>query len=153
MFGWLVPPIFAVTNVVPDYVSELKSLPARHILLEDIVQDSIQLRPISIPKDISEEVSRLLRISTNSFVVRWKYTEEGAKRTLAFRETHQGQEVRTVIGDFSQTRCEIGPQSLPWPFVKDYAEWKQGWLERRTDEMIGVGEEDAKKIVAGLKGK
>jgi hypothetical protein len=35
----------------------------------------------------------------------------------------------------------------------NYAQWKDGWLKRRTDKSVGVSEDEAKKIVAGLRSK
>ena len=46
--------------------------PARDILPEDVVQDSIQLITFSTP--------------TNLFAVAWTYTEAGAKKALAAKE-------------------------------------------------------------------
>ena len=45
--------------------------PAFRILPEDVVQDSI----------------RQVRFNTNNFAVRWTFTEAGARKILAFRET------------------------------------------------------------------
>jgi hypothetical protein len=112
-----------------------KIAPTRRILPEDIVQDSIQL----------------VRFSTNRFAVRFTYTEAGAKKMLAFREAHESQKVRTVVGDFESPLVEMSFRPLP-PHFTTYAQWKKGWLEHGTDKFV-VGEDDAKKIVAGLKSK
>jgi hypothetical protein len=99
------------------------------ILPEDIVQDSIEQ----------------FRFGTNKFVVRWTYTEDGAKKMLAFRKAHDGQEVITRVGSF-EFRGSIKPRdSYPPGWVND-----EGWLKRRTDKFFGVSEDDAQKIVDGL---
>ena len=106
------------------------------ILPEDIVQDSIQL----------------VRVSTNSFAVRWTYTEAGAQQMLAFQEAHEGQEVCTVVGSFESQHHQTMFHPMP-PHSTTYAQWKEGWLKHRRDKFFGVSEEDAKKIVDGLKKK
>ena len=59
-----------------------EAVATRRVLPEEIVQNSIQL----------------VRFSTNSYTVRFTYTEAGAQKKLAFREAHEGQKVRTVVG-------------------------------------------------------
>jgi hypothetical protein len=132
-FGWL--STSEPTNAVPNYMRAPESTPTRRILPEDIVQESIQL----------------WRFSTNSFAVRWTYTEAGAKKMLAFRENHEGQMVRTVVGSFESPPGEISMFRPMPPTFTNYARWKEGWLKRRTDKFFGVSEGNAKKIVAGLK--
>ena len=117
-------------------LAQEQTVPTRYILPEDIVQDSIQL----------------VRVSTNSFAVRFTYTETGAKKMLAFREAHEGQQVRTVVGSFQPPPGEMMFRPMP-PHFTTYAQWKEGWLKRRTDKFFGMGEDDAKKIVDGLKKK
>jgi len=119
-----------VLKTLRFYVTAPESVPAEHISPEDIVQDSIQL----------------VRTGTNSFLVRWTYTETGAERMLALREAHRGKKVRTVVGDF-QRLCTISE------FPPNYAQWKESWLKRRTDKFFGVTEDDAKLIMSGLKSK
>jgi len=62
-----------------------------------------------------------------------------------FRETHEGQKTRMVIGAF-----ECNPM---WGTSRqtDYAQWKKGWLGSPADKFLGVSEDNAKKIVEGLK--
>jgi hypothetical protein len=117
-------------------LAQEQAIPTRRVVSEDIVQDSIQL----------------VRFSTNSFAVRWTYTEAGAKRFLAFREAHEGETVRTVIGEFEGQPGEMIFRPMP-PLFATYAQWKEGWLKRRTDKFYGVSEDNARKIVAGLKSK
>lgn len=115
-----------------DYVTLPASVPILLILPEDIVQDSIEQ----------------FRFDTNKHVVRWTYTEEGAKKMLAFRKAQDGQEVITRVGSF-EFRGSIKPRdSYPPGWVND-----EGWLKRRTDKFFGVSEDDARKIVDGLKKK
>ena len=113
-----------------------QSVPTIHILPEDIVQSSIQQ----------------FRFSSNSFAVRWTYTEAGAKKTLAFREAHDRQTIRTVVGDFESVG-QIAPRSALPPGVASYSEWREGWLKHRGDKFFGVSETDAQKILAGLKSR
>jgi len=64
---------------------------------------------------------------------------------LAFREAHEGQTVRTIIGTCESRPHEISFHPMP-PTFTNYAQWKAGWLKYRT-----VSEGDARKIIAGLK--
>lgn len=109
-------------------------VPTRRILPDDVVQDSIQL----------------VQFSTNSFVVRFTYTTTGARKTLAFREMHEGQKVRTVVGSFQSPPAEMMFRPMP-PAFTNYAQWKEGWLKRPRDKFFGVSEADARKIAAGLR--
>ena len=75
--------------------------PALRILPEDIAQDSITQWPS--------------QIGTNQFVVRWTYTEAGARKFLAFHEAHEGQKVRTVIGfphHFTYIEIPLAPSRI-----------------------------------------
>ena len=111
-----------------------ESLPTLRILPEDIVQTSIQ--QFRSPA------------GTNKFAVRWTFTEAGAKKALAFRRAHDGQETITRVGSF-ESRGRVYPlKCYPPGWVND-----EGWLKTRTDKFFSVSEEDAKKIVAGLKSK
>jgi hypothetical protein len=134
--GWTPLADVTATNAAPNYVSAPESVPARRILPEDIVQDSIQL----------------VRFPTNSFAVRWTYTEAGAKKMLAFNEAHEGQKVRIAVGNFETPPHEFMFRPMP-PTFTNYAQWKEGWLKHRTDKFFGVSEDNAKKIAAGLKSK
>jgi len=126
--------IFAMLAVAS--LAQEQIVPTRRIVPEDIAQDSIQL----------------VRFSTNSFAVRWTYTEAGAKKMLEFREAHEGQKVRTVVGSFESPPGEMVFRPMP-PTFTNYTQWKEGWLKHRTDKFFGVSEEDAKKIVEGLRKK
>ena len=108
-----------------------QALPTRHILSDDIEQDSIKME----------------RFSTNSFVVRFSYTESGAKKMLAFRREHAGHKAMIRVGSFERLTTIASLETRP-------AGWtEEGWLKRRTDKFFGVSEEDAKKIVEGLRKK
>lgn len=126
--------IFALSLMPGASFTQEQQIPTRRILPEDIVQSSIQL----------------IRITTNRFAVRWTYTEAGATNMLAFTEPRMGTTVRTVVGDY-EFISQIAPSSALPPGVASYSEWRAGWLKHRTDKMFGVSEEDAKKIMAGLK--
>ncbi|HEY1788103.1 MAG TPA: hypothetical protein VGJ73_08110 [Verrucomicrobiae bacterium] len=115
---------------------QTKAIPTFVILPVDVVQDSV------------------MRIwsSDHRMAVRWVYTEAGAKKALAFWEAHREQTVRTVVGD-CQFIGQVAPASALPPGVASYSEWKEGWLKHRTDKIFGVSEDDAKTIIAGLKGQ
>jgi hypothetical protein len=136
---WLCPVSFTASNSAPNYVSAPESVPVMRILPENIVPDSIQL----------------VRWSTNTFAVRWTFTEAGAKRMLTFWEAHVGQTICTEVGSYKSTTviapC-FQPQSFrPMPGCATYSEWREGWLKHRTDKFCGVSRDDAKRIIAGLK--
>jgi hypothetical protein len=109
-------------------VAAQEFLPTIRILPEDVVQTSIkQARSPA---------------GTNKFVVRWAYTEPGAKKMLAFWRAHAGETVLQQVGEF-ESRPMISTAKPP--------KWtEEGWLKSRTDKFFAVSEEDAKKIVAGL---
>jgi hypothetical protein len=121
--------VFAMVTV--GCLAQEWTIPTRRILPEEIEQDSIQT----------------VRFSTNSFAVRFAYTEPGAKKMLAFRREHADHEVLMQVGSFER-RTTIAPlEARP-------AGWtEEGWLKRRTDKFFGVSEDDAKKIVEGLRKK
>lgn len=113
-------------------LAQEQEIPAIRIVAEDIVPGSVQQ----------------LRMGTNQFAVRWTYTEAGAKKMLAFWKAHDGQEVVTRVGSFER-RGQIMPRkSYPPGWASD-----EGWLKARTDKFIGVSEEDAKAIKAGLRSR
>lgn len=112
-------------------VAQEQAVPARRILPEDIEQSSIQM----------------VRSSTNSFAVRFTYTEAGAKKMLAFEREHAGHEVITQVGAFE--RCGmIAPLS-----TRPQGWTEEGYLKHSGDKFFGVREDGAKKIVDGLKKK
>lgn len=105
--------------------------PTIRILPEDIVQTSIKQRPSPG--------------ATNKVAVFWQYTETGAWKMLAFWRAHAGEEVVEQIGKFE---CH------PTLSTNKPPNWtEEGWLKSRTDKFFAVSEEDAKKIIAGFKGK
>lgn len=111
-------------------------VPTIRISTEDVVQTSIQQ----------------VRFSSNSFAVRWTYTEAGAKKMLAFWESHDRQTIRSVVGDF-ESAGPIAPRSALPPGVASYSEWREGWLKYRGDKFFGISETDAQKILVGLKSR
>lgn len=104
-----------------------------------------------LPSDVVPGSVQRLTLSDHRLIVRWTFTEAGATRELAFRESHTGQTVRTVVGSYEFTG-RIAPFA-PLPGCASYSQWKEGWLKHRTDKFFGVSEEDAKEIIAGLKGQ
>jgi hypothetical protein len=113
-------------------LAQEQALPAIRILPEDIVQESVQE----------------FRMGTNKYAVRWTYTEAGAKKMLAFRKAHDGEEVITRVDNFESRGKIIPRKSYPAGWVND-----EGWLKSRTDKFFGVSEEDAKTIKSGLKSR
>ena len=113
-----------------------QSVPMMRISSEDVVQSSIQE----------------FRLSSNSFAVRWTYTEAGAKKMLTFREAHESQTIRTVVGDY-EFIGQLAPSSALPPGVASYSEWREGWLKHRGDKFFGVSETEAQKILVGLKSR
>lgn len=123
-------------SVVGLCLAQQLAVAARCITPDEVVQESIQQE----------------RFTTNQFVVRWAYTEAGAKKFLEFNEAHRGEDVRLIIGKF-ETPLHLAPfQPMP-PVFTNYAQWKEGWLKRRTDKIFCSSEKDAQAIVAGLKSK
>jgi hypothetical protein len=129
---WLAPTAFAEDQArSTPKPADKKEIPTLRIFPEDVVQNSIHE----------------WRAGTNQVVVYWTYTEAGARKMLAFRETHTGK-FCTAAGTF------VTPPAAEYredPGL--YARWKEGWLKTRTDKFFGVSEGDAKAIVAGLKKK
>ena len=112
--------------------------------LSTIAQDALPAIRI-LPGDVVQDTIKRLQHGTNKFTVRWTYTEQGARKMLEFKRAHAGQQVLTQIGGF-ECRATISTDKTPgWT--------EEGWLKWRTDKFFGVSEEDAKKIIAGLKVK
>ena len=108
-----------------------QTVPTRRILPEDIEQDSI----------------RTVRFSTNSFAVRFTYTEAGAKKMLTFEREHAGHEVIMQVGTFERRGMIASLSTRPQGWTEE------GYLKHRGDKFLGVSEADAKKIVEGLRKK
>jgi hypothetical protein len=102
------------------------------ILAEDVVQESINQ----------------VKFETNSFAVRWTYTEAGAKKMVEFEESHRGQLVRISVGSFVTS-----PNRRSSAEPAGYKSWKEGWMKRRTNKIFSVNEKDAQLITSGLKDK
>ena len=112
-------------------LSQELTLPTRRILSEDVEHDSV----------------RTVRFTTNSFAVRFTYTEAGAKKMLAFRREHAGHDVLLQVGVFERLVRIAALDTRP-------AGWtEEGYLKHRGDKFFDVSEDDAKKIVEGLKKK
>ena len=69
-----------------------EKFPAIRLLPEDVMQDSI----------------KQVHWTTNTFAIKWKYTEAGAKKMLAFWGQHSGQKVCIQAGNF-QTPPFVAP--------------------------------------------
>jgi hypothetical protein len=110
-----------------------ETFPAIRLVPEDFVQDSI----------------KQVHWTTNTFAIKWKYTEAGAKKMLAFWGQHPGQKVCIQIGSF-QTPPFVAPEPID-PVT--HSDWRADWLKRRTDKFMNLNESDAKEVVTGIKGK
>jgi hypothetical protein len=122
--------ILALLCMIGPGFAQEQAIPAFRILPEDVVHDNIHP----------------FRFNTNSFAVRWTFTEAGSNKILAFNETHKGQKTCTAIGSFTT------PPSV-WNVGTNYSQWKDGWLKHRTDAMFCETEDDQKAIIAGLEDK
>ena len=71
---------------------------------------------------------------------------------LAFNEAHEGKKTRTEIGEWEGPPGVEGFRPIP-PVFTNYVQWKEGWVKYRTDKVVGMSEVDARRIVAGLRGK
>jgi hypothetical protein len=107
------------------------SLPSIRILPEDIVQTSIEQFRTGP--------------GTNAFGVRWTYTEAGAKKMLTFRKVHAEEKTLTQVGDFEVRGTFWKGKAKGWT--------EEGWLQWKTDKLLGIAEADAKQITAGLTAK
>jgi hypothetical protein len=99
--------MFALTAIAQE-----QTVPTRRILPEDIEQSSIQM----------------VRFSTNSFAVRFTYTEAGAKEALASWEADPKHSVMS-------------------------ADWKTGWLKHRTNKCFFQSESAATEFMKSIKNK
>lgn len=114
------------------FVARANDVPTIHLMPADIVQESI----------------KQVHWTTNTFAVKWKYTEDGAKRMLDFWMQHSGQKICIAVGTFSTP-----PFKAPEPLNPlTQSDWKKRWLEIRTDKFINLNEEAAKSIVVAMKG-
>jgi hypothetical protein len=109
------------------------AIPTITIHPEDVVQNSIEHFPFPS--------------GANTFVVRWQYTEEGAKRVRAFWDAHTGRKIRTRIGSFESPLTLVLTSRLLKP------SGTVPWEKVRTDKFVSVSGADANAIVAGLRDK
>jgi hypothetical protein len=138
------------TNAIQEPIGILAEIPTLSIKPGDVVQESIECQRDTTQEDLSRISIQLPNYPTNAFRVQWRYTDAAAKQTLAFREMHEGQSVRTVIGAFSRTQ----PERPAWAVrLFDPAETKSRWLATPVDGIYGLTEEQAKRMVAELKSK
>ena len=104
------------------------------------------------PEDVVQSSIQQFRFGSNSFAVRWTFTEVGAKKMVAFWEAHDGQKISTAIGDFVSPPSEQVFRAMP-PTFTNYTEWKEGWLQHRTDKIFVRSEAEAHEILVGLKSR
>ncbi len=81
-----------------------------------------------LPEDIEQASIQMVRFSTNCFAVRFSYTEAGAKKALASWEANPKHPVMS-------------------------AEWRTGWLKRRTDKCFFQNESAAAEFMKSIKSK
>jgi hypothetical protein len=111
------------------------AIPTIRILPEEVVQDSVH--------------QHYMGGDTNNVMVRWQYTEAGAKKMWDFWNAHGGQKVLIRVGDFESRATIMLRKPFPPPAGGD----DEGWLKTRTDKFFGISEANAKLLIAGLKGK
>ena len=127
----LIISLLAICWISSLALAQEQSPPTIRILPEDIVQDSV----------------RQFGMATNKFMVTWTYTEAAAKKILAFRSAHDGQEVVVRVGGYGRPSLTRLGESKPG------GRTEESWLKLRRETIWGVSEEEAKGIIAGLKGK
>ena len=110
------------------------AIPTIRILPEEVVQDSIHKYYIGG--------------DTNNVMVRWQYTEAGAKKMRDFWVAHAGQKYLIRVGSFESRVTSMPRKPSPQPGGDD-----EGWLKTRTDKFFPISEANAKLLIAGLKGK
>jgi hypothetical protein len=101
------------------------------------------------PTDVVQDSIKQFTFGTNGFVVRWTFTKAGAQKMLAFHEAHEGEKTTTSIGAYTSPTIISTFHPIP-PYFLTYAQWKEGWLKRRTDKILGKNKNDAQIITAGL---
>jgi hypothetical protein len=141
------------TNAIKEPIGILAELPTVTIKPGDVVQASIECLPDTTREDISRNgysIPLPPNYPTNAFRVRWRFTDEAAKQTLALREKHEGQIMRTVIGSFSRTPTHVPIRPLR---ILPAEEMKSRWLAKPVDGIWGLTEEQAKQMVVDLKSK
>lgn len=123
--------------------SALALLPITNAILDYVTAPTLTTR--ILPEDIEKDSILMERFATNSFVVRFRYTEVGAQKMLDFNRQHAGLEVITKVGhyEYRATVARLSLRPAGWT--------EEGWLKRRTSKFVGVSEDDAKKIVQGLR--
>jgi hypothetical protein len=126
----------ATQNGETNYVARPEPATTLYILPEEIEPGSIRIDQFS---------THSAKPVTNNFVVRFTYTEAGARRLLAFQREHAGHQVVIRIGGVEwRTTMATG--------AKQPAGWiDEGWLQRRTAKFLGLSEEEARKLATGLK--
>ncbi len=141
------------TNAIKDYVSKPAEIPTLTIKSGDVVQESIECQRDTTQEDLRTilPLPQFPNYPTNAFRVRWRYTDEAAKQTLAFREKHRGETVRKVIGSFSMAYETFRSEQLSKLFASE--DRKSRWLAKPVDGVYGLTEEQAKQMVADLKSK
>lgn len=101
-----------------------------------------------LPADVVSDSVKQVRWTTNTFAVKWKYTEAGARKMVAFWMQHTNQPVCIQVGSF-QTPPFVAPGPVD-PLT--HSDWRKDWVARRTDQIMNVSESDAKIIIAAMKG-
>jgi hypothetical protein len=104
------------------------TLVALFVIMSALAQERAASTTRTLPEDIVQESIQFFRFSTNSFAVRWTYTEAGAKKALASWEADPKHPAISV-------------------------EWKTGWLKHRTDKRFFTNETTATEFMQRIKSK
>ena len=108
-----------------------QTLPLRIIVPEDVVQDSIAMD----------------RSSANGFIVRFTFTDVGARKNFVFRRKHEGEKTVTRIGSYES-------RSIQAPYLSHSArKAANDWRKFRKHIIFVKTKAEAKRILDGLKMK
>jgi hypothetical protein len=100
-----------------------------------------------VPEDFVQNSIKQVHWTTNTFAVKWKYTESGTKKMFAFWGQHPGQKVCIQVGNF-QTPPFVAPELID-PVT--HSDWRADWLKHGSDKFMNLSESDAKAVVSGMR--
>ncbi len=125
-----------IPNLLPaqnDALEILGLLPWTDSATTNAVPNYVSLPEVGLavwilPEDVEQGSIQMFRLSLNSFAVKFSYTEAGAKKALA-----------SWMADPKHPAMS--------------AEWKAGWLKRRTDKGFFQNETAATEFMKRIKTK
>jgi hypothetical protein len=138
-------PIVPASDSFASFVQLRATAPVAEVTSQALGLDGTLVPTIRIlPEDINQDSIQIRRFSTNSVYVSFTYTVAGAKKVLAFNRENAGYEISTQVGTY-ESRGRLASLSAP----------PQGQAEEILVKggAFSVREDDAKKIIAGLRGK